>query len=160
MWWVVQAAISSLRMGKEKELEVSFVGSNLVSTGVDEIVDGVVDIKVIKRDLEGYKGRINTVTFSGGEPTLQKQVLGLLAKYAKELKLKTHLKTNGTRPKVIEELLKDKVIDTIAIILCSPLEEESFVRLAKKEVFFVNASEEIKNIKETLRIIRNIPFVF
>lgn len=55
------------------------------------------------------------VVFSGGEPTLQKEALLMLARAAKKLGLATGLQTNGAFPETIRALLDEQLIDRIAI---------------------------------------------
>ena len=55
------------------------------------------------------------VVFSGGEPTLQKEALLVLAREAKALGLATGLQTNGAFPGTIRALLEERLIDRIAI---------------------------------------------
>jgi pyruvate formate lyase activating enzyme len=58
---------------------------------------------------------ISGVVFSGGEPTLQKDALLELARFAKNLDLKVGLQTNGQFPAAIEALIAEKLVDRIAI---------------------------------------------
>jgi pyruvate formate lyase activating enzyme len=58
---------------------------------------------------------ISSVVFSGGEPTLQKEALLELARFAKKLQLKVGLQTNGQFPATLEALIAGKLVDKIAI---------------------------------------------
>jgi pyruvate formate lyase activating enzyme len=58
---------------------------------------------------------VSGVVFSGGEPTLQKEALLVLARAAKKLGLATSLQTNGAFPETIKALLNEQLIDRIAI---------------------------------------------
>ena len=72
-------------------------------------------------DLASRKGWVETVVVTGGEPTLQKDLVKFL-KALKELKLLIAIHTNGTNPKVIKRLLKEKLLDFIAMDLKGDLE--------------------------------------
>lgn len=58
---------------------------------------------------------ISGVVFSGGEPTLQKEALLVLAGYAKKRGLAVGIQTNGLFPGTLEELIRRKLVDRIAI---------------------------------------------
>jgi pyruvate formate lyase activating enzyme len=81
------------------------------------IFDGedVRDTDEIVRLIEGSKIAISGVVFSGGEPTLQKDALLVLARAAKKLGLATGLQTNGAFPGTIRALIDERLIDRIAI---------------------------------------------
>lgn len=64
--------------------------------------------------LKKRKGILTGVCISGGEPTLQQDLSGFLAKI-KELGFQTKLDTNGYRPNVLKELIKDKLLDYAAM---------------------------------------------
>lgn len=70
--------------------------------------------------LQKRRGLIDGVVLSGGEPTLQKDLL-YFARKIKDLGFKLKLDTNGTRPEVLEQLIKNDLIDFIAMdIKASP----------------------------------------
>lgn len=54
------------------------------------------------------------VVFCGGEPTIHNEIIEI-AKYLKNLDFKIKLDTNGLNPKIIKSLLKEKLIDYIAL---------------------------------------------
>jgi pyruvate formate lyase activating enzyme len=58
---------------------------------------------------------ISGVVISGGEPTLQKDAVIALAGYAKSLGLVVGLQTNGLFPGTLEELIRQRLVDRIAI---------------------------------------------
>jgi len=58
---------------------------------------------------------ISGVIFSGGEPTLQKDALTELARYAKQQGLAVGIQTNGLFPGTLEELIRQHLVDRIAI---------------------------------------------
>ena len=64
--------------------------------------------------LRKRKGLLDGVCITGGEPTLQAGLAELLATIKAEGFL-VKLDTNGTRPQVIEQLLKNRLVDYIAM---------------------------------------------
>jgi pyruvate formate lyase activating enzyme len=65
-------------------------------------------------------GMIDAVVISGGEPTLQKDI-GVFLKELKSRSLCVKLDTNGTNPDVLSALIKDKLVDFIAMDIKAPL---------------------------------------
>jgi pyruvate formate lyase activating enzyme len=77
--------------------------------------------------LEDRKGFLDGVVVSGGEPTLQDDLIAFCEK-TKALGYPVKLDTNGSRPRVIEELIRKGFVDYIAMdIKTEPLQYEPFV---------------------------------
>lgn len=74
--------------------------------------------------LQRRQGTLEGVVVSGGEPTLQADLVRFMADI-KALGYKTKLDTNGTRPEVLKELLDKKLVDFIAMDLKAPLAKYS-----------------------------------
>ena len=64
--------------------------------------------------LERRKDTLEGICITGGEPTLQKDLLNFLRK-CKDMGYLTKLDTNGTRPDVIQAALEAKLLDYIAM---------------------------------------------
>lgn len=64
--------------------------------------------------LEKRKGKIEGVCITGGEPTIQPDIIGFIEKI-KKLGFLVKLDTNGTRPDVIKKLLDLKLLDFVAM---------------------------------------------
>ena len=77
-------------------------------------------------------GKLEAVVLSGGEATLYEGLVGF-AKEIKALGYKIKLDTNGTHPKVIKELLDNKLLDYIALDYKAPLEK--FYEITKNKNF-------------------------
>ena len=73
-----------------------------------------IDEKRILADLKKRKNWTDAVIVTGGEPTLQKDLFKLLKKL-KTLKFLTMVHTNGTNPKMIDSILKERLVDYIAM---------------------------------------------
>ena len=64
--------------------------------------------------LQKRKGKIEGVCITGGEPTIQKDIVKFIQK-VKELGFAVKLDTNGTRPDVIKKLLDLRLLDFVAM---------------------------------------------
>ncbi|HTY52386.1 MAG TPA: anaerobic ribonucleoside-triphosphate reductase activating protein [Methanomicrobiales archaeon] len=58
---------------------------------------------------------ISGVVFSGGEPTMQPEPLKALALASRKMGLLVGLQTNGVYPKVLAELIAEKLVDRVAL---------------------------------------------
>ncbi len=77
--------------------------------------------------LDRHRGFLDGVVISGGEPTLQKE-LPALCKKIKQMGYSVKLDTNGSRPKVIEGLIDDGLVDYIAMdIKTDPFQYVPFI---------------------------------
>lgn len=64
--------------------------------------------------LEQRKNILEAVVVSGGEPTMQKDIVSFIEKI-KKMNYMVKLDTNGTNPKVLKELIDKKLIDFVAM---------------------------------------------
>lgn len=72
--------------------------------------------------LKERKEFLDAVCISGGEPTLHKDLPAFIKKI-KHLGYLVKLDTNGSRPDMIKKLLKEKLLDYIAMDIKAPLEK-------------------------------------
>jgi pyruvate formate lyase activating enzyme len=88
-------------------------------------------------------GKIDAVTITGGEPTIQNDLMPFI-KRIKKMGFAVKLDSNGSRPEVIKNLLSEKLLDFIAMDIKAPLEKyEKIVRVPLKT----------DSIKESIKII-------
>ncbi len=104
--------------------------------------------------LSSHVGRIEGLVITGGEPTLQPDLVDF-CKRVKELGLLVKLDTNGNAPAVVRELIDLRLVDYIALDVKLPT-------AAYDILLPENASDEIKkktisNVRETLEILKNAP---
>ena len=87
------------------------------------ILDGKsnIDEDEVFNYLESRKGWIEGVVLCGGEPTLQKG-LPAFAWRIKSRGFDVKLDTNGSNPGMIENLLKEKIVDYVAMDVKAPKE--------------------------------------
>ncbi len=96
--------------------------------------------------LKKRRGILDGVCVTGGEPTLQKDLKEFLGKI-RELGYKIKLDTNGYRPKVLQELFQEKLIDYIAMDIKASRENYSLAAGIEKL--------DISLIEESIKAIQN-----
>ena len=102
--------------------------------------------------LEKRKGKLEGVCITGGEPTIQPDIIEFIKKI-KEMGFKVKLDSNGTRPDVLRKVIKEKLVDFIAMdIKNSP---ENYNKT-------VGLKADIARIKLSVKLIMNsgIPYEF
>ena len=95
--------------------------------------------------LEKRKGKLDAVEITGGEPTLQKDLVDFIHR-VKEMGYLVKLDTNGSNPEMLEIIINHGLVDYIAMDIKAPLEKY-------KEVTHSVISPE--KIKRSIRIIMN-----
>ncbi len=115
------------------------------------IICGKATYKVEKlfQFLKTRQGKLDGVVFTGGEASLHPNIVSL-AKCVKDMGFKLKLDTNGTRPKIVQALLKENLLDYIAIDY----------KATPKKFKTITHSNKYKKFSETLNILcnQNIPF--
>jgi len=109
--------------------------------------------KDIKREIRQNAPYIQGVMFTGGEPGLQRQALLSLAREAKRLELKVGLQTNGSKPHTISSLLREGLLDYVALDIKTPFDTELFEKVTRSMTFFRATDEIISNIKQTIDLL-------
>ena len=83
-----------------------------------ELIDGtaapIMEEEELLRFLEKRKGLLDGVAFTGGEPTLRKDLPDLLRK-VKAMGYPVKLDTNGMHPDMLRALLEEELIDYVAM---------------------------------------------
>jgi pyruvate formate lyase activating enzyme len=69
--------------------------------------------------LRGRQGKLDGVVITGGEPTLQDDLADFIARI-KELGFLVKLDTNGSNPRMLASLLKNKLLDYVAMDVKAP----------------------------------------
>ena len=91
------------------------------------------------------KGLIDGICISGGEPTVQKDLIDFIRK-CKEIGVKVKLDTNGERPKKLQELLDENLLDYIAMDIKKPIEDYESI---------AGIPLNLDNIRKTIDVIHN-----
>lgn len=96
--------------------------------------------------LEKRKNIIDGVVISGGEPTIQKDLINFMKK-VKEKGFLIKLDTNGSNPDVLKEIIDNNLVDYIAMDVKNVFEEYNPI---------VNLKQlNIDNVKESIELIKN-----
>ena len=72
--------------------------------------------------LEKRKGKLEAVGITGGEPTLQPDLLEFIKKI-KDMGFLVKLDSNGTNPNIVEKAIKNKLVNYLAMDIKAPLEK-------------------------------------
>ena len=111
------------------------------------------DLKIFEESkileyLEENKNLIDGLMITGGEPTLQPELADFLAK-VHQLELKVGIESNATHPEIIENLLKNKLVDYLAVDIKAPLEKDKYKKLTGVEIDVEKIKKSIKLIKDS-----------
>ena len=112
-----------------------------------------IDMVEIISYLNKRKKMIDAVVITGGEPTLHNELPDLITQI-KELGFKIKLDTNGTNPKMLTELINNKLIDYVAMDIKTSCENYHVVTGVSNPF--------LDNIKESINILKtsNINYEF
>lgn len=88
-------------------------------------------------------GKLDGVVITGGEPTLQSGLYEFIHKI-KNLGFSVKLDTNGTNPDILNKLIRNNLLDYIAMDIKAPL---------RKYTQITNVNVSIKDIKNSIKII-------
>lgn len=112
-----------------------------------------LDMEEIMNYLKSRKKMLDAVVITGGEPTLHKD-LSIVIKQIKDLGYIIKLDTNGTNPKMLKELIDNKLIDYVAMDIKASTNCYSLVTGVINPL--------LDNIKESINILKtsNINFEF
>ncbi len=102
-----------------------------------------VDIKEVKDAIVNSLPFINSVVFSGGEPTGQPEALEELLAFSKSYGLKTMVETNGFHPSVLKQLCAYNLVDMLFVDIKTTAEDYDK---------FTGAPNSYENMIETLRV--------
>jgi len=96
--------------------------------------------------LKGRKGLLQGLCITGGEPTLENDLLDFI-KQVKALNFLVKLDTNGSNPEVLKKLLENKLLDYIAMDIKAPLAKYAIV--AGAEINSNHIQESIKLVRQS-----------
>ena len=106
--------------------------------------------KISRKDffkfLKSRKGLLDGVVICGGEPTINKDLPDFI-KQIKKLGYLVKLDTNGSNPEILKKLIKQKLIDYVAMDVKAVLGKE-YKRAT-------GGRENLNNIKKSINLIKN-----
>jgi pyruvate formate lyase activating enzyme len=88
-------------------------------------------------------GKLDAVSITGGEPTIQKDLIPFI-KQIRKLGFAVKIDSNGSQPNVIKKLLDEKLLDFIAMDIKAPLEKYKSI---------VKVLVDTQPIEESIRLI-------
>lgn len=94
--------------------------------------------------LKKRKGQLDACVICGGEPTINPEIFDFCRKI-KSLGYKVKLDTNGTSPEAVRKLIKEGLIDYVAMDIKAP-----FSKYKKA----TNSKLDVENIKKSIAIIK------
>ncbi len=106
-----------------------------------------IEEKEIFNYLEKKKNWLDGVVITGGEPTVDSSLITLCQKIKKQ-GLAIQIQTNGTNPEMLEKLIKNKLVDFVAMDLKGPLPKYHQI---------VNCQVDIFKIRESIELILKNP---
>lgn len=111
-----------------------------------------IPAKDIFQFLKKRQKKIDAVTITGGEPTLQPDLVDFM-RSIKKLGFLIKLDSNGTLPQVLKKIIDNKLVDYIAMDIKAPLEKYS-------QVTYTNV--DTINIRHSIELIMNsdVPYEF
>lgn len=98
------------------------------------------------------KGKLDAICLTGGEPTLQDDLIDFIKK-VKNLEYLIKIDTNGSNPQVIGDIIRAGIVDYIAMDIKGPVEKYKFI--TESNIPFDVIQESIKIIMEA-----GIPYEF
>jgi len=102
--------------------------------------------------LEKRKGKLDAISITGGEPTLQPDLLDFIKKI-KAMGYLVKIDSNGSHPEVLKTLIEDKLIDYLAMDVKAP--PEKYRKIARSKINPDLIKQSIDLIKKS-----NIPHEF
>jgi len=110
----------------------------------------LIDENEILAYLEKNKNLLDAVVITGGEPTIHSNLMEFIRK-VKKLGLLIKLDTNGTNPILLNKLLKQDLVDFIAMDIKSPLKLEKYQEIVGNQF----SSVQLNSILESIELITN-----
>jgi len=153
----------------ERQLFVRFYGCNLNCRFCDTKLDYFIEYEPeeLLEELKLYQDMYHSVSFTGGEPLIQKDFLKEIVQLTRKHGYRNYLETNGTLPEALEEVIG--YLDIVAMDLKLPSstglnhfwqEHRQFLKIASlKEVFLktvICQSTQEEDLKEGLRLIKEV----
>lgn len=153
----------------ERQIFVRFYGCNLNCSFCDTKINhfSEYDVDELAKKIDLISGEYHPISFTGGEPLLQKNFLKEITKVTKKKGYANYLETNGTMPEALEDLIDN--IDIIAMDLKFPSstglkplwkEHREFFKIASSKEMFLKAvicsSSTEEDLQEAIDLIKEV----
>ena len=125
-------------------------GRDLVEPGA---FNEAIPLDSVRLALRRQRGWLDGVVISGGEPTIHPDLPELCRAFREE-EVAVKLDTNGTRPRMLEQVIERKLVDYIAMDVKAPLDERY------SEI--VRAEADLDSLRRSIQLIMNsgLPYEF
>ncbi|MDD5748944.1 MAG: anaerobic ribonucleoside-triphosphate reductase activating protein [Actinomycetota bacterium] len=110
-----------------------------------------VPFELIQKHLSSHDGWIEGVCITGGEPCIHKDLPELCARI-KDIKLGVKLDTNGSSPGMLERLIRDSLIDYVAMDVKAPLDPESY-----QKAIGIEDDDIVERILQSIELLKGSP---
>ena len=117
----------------------------LVNEQISKLVNEQISEEEIFTFLEQRKNILEGVVVSGGEPTMQNDLVLFIEKI-KKMGYLVKIDTNGTNPEVLQELIDKKLIDFVAMDIKNDWENYEKT---------IGVKTDLEKIKKSVEIIKN-----
>lgn len=107
---------------------------------------GLISKEEVLEYLKKRKNILDGIVISGGEPTLQKNLISFMEE-VKKIGLKIKLDTNGYSPKILKYVIENKLVDYIAMDIKHTF--MNYQKIIKKNIVLDKIKESINLIKES-----------
>ncbi|MDD5347672.1 MAG: 7-carboxy-7-deazaguanine synthase QueE [Candidatus Omnitrophica bacterium] len=153
----------------ERQVFVRLAGCNLDCRFCDTKISSQREYEpqVLVEELKRYRANYRSVTFTGGEPLLQKEFLKEAMALTGQAGFKNYLETNGTLPGALREVIE--LVDIVAMDFKLPSssgmrgywdEHRQFLAISSSKDVFVKIvvcdSTLQEDVMETIHIIKDI----
>ncbi len=153
----------------EKQLFVRFFGCNLDCQFCDTRLNNFKEYSAedLCREIRSLRKGVHSVSFTGGEPLLQKDFLKELLEFNFKEGSKNYLETNGSLPEALDDVIE--YVDIVAMDVKLPsstgqakLWEEhlKFLKIATKKEVFIKAiicqGTQESDLKMTISLIKEL----
>lgn len=153
----------------EQQIFVRFFGCNLNCSFCDTKLDSFIEYEPeeLLEEIKLYENGSNSISFTGGEPLLQKDFLKEILKLTAGAGYKNYLETNGTLPIELEEVVD--YLDIVAMDFKLPSSagmgslwrmHRRFLEIASQKEVFLKAvicqSTEEEDLREALGLIKEV----
>lgn len=110
----------------------------------------LMDNEEVMEYLESRKNKLEAICITGGEPTLQPDLLDFMEKI-KKMGFKIKLDSNGFKPEIIKKILDEKRVDYIAMDYKSPISNYTTT---------TSCNIDTSKIKESVSLIMSSPIPY
>jgi pyruvate formate lyase activating enzyme len=110
---------------------------------------GEIDLKTVEKRIQENIRFLDAVGFTGGEPSLQPKPVIALCEWTKGRGLQTFLNTNGSNPRLIDEMARRELLDYVAMDVKAPFNKEAYRRATGLKG---DISKVMADVKESIMV--------